>query len=176
MSDNLKILQKAYSDLKAQQETELVVDFDEAVKQVKPIKIKYGKRLACSKLWYWICRVLGYVGIDIMDTCYEQRVFVVPGETPVWYMNIINRKLHEIKSVKLDELSEEELIERLEIDDNHNEMIFRRLLGDEFVDSYMADNFVSWKLLNDAVLNPILVKWGWKAVEDTSEKKSSKVA
>lgn len=140
-----KVLNEAFDKFKAKQEQELVIDFDSAVEaqRKKAIKIKF-----------------------------RGNVYEVPPETPQWYMNIINRKLHETKSLNLDELSEEEIIDRMEISDQQNEEIFRRLLGDEFVDGYLNENYVSFSVLNNELLNPILVKWGWKPAIDTTEKKN----
>lgn len=145
--DNRSILDNALKEGRRQQEEELVIDFDSAVEsqRKRAIKIKF-----------------------------KGKEYQIPPETPQWYMNIIARKLHEAKSVNFGELSEEEIIERLEINDRENEEIFRRLFGDEFVDEFLNDNFVSKSVLNKELLNPILVKWGWKPAVDTTQKKSLK--
>jgi len=140
-----EILDKAYNDIKSQQQEELVIDFDAAVEaqKKKSIKIKF-----------------------------RGEVYEIPPETPQWYMNIVNRKLHEVEALKTEGMTEGQLIERLEINDKQNEEIFRRLFGDEFVNEYLNENFVSVSVLNRELLNPILVKWGWKPAVDTTEKKS----
>lgn len=142
-----QILDSAIADIRSQQEQDLVIDFDRAVeaRRKEAIVIKY-----------------------------KGKEYKIPPETPQWYMNIVNRKIHELKSLNLEDMSEEEIMEKAEIDDKHNEQIFRRLFGDEFVDEYLNDNFVSMSVLNKELLNPILVKWGWKPAEDTTKKKKMK--
>lgn len=174
--DNEQILDNAFEQLRAEQEQELVIDFDQAKRKVKPITVRYGKEMYRSKVWYLICYIISWVYSKPLEDCYKPKEYKIPGETPQWYMNIISRKLHEVRSLKFEELTEEELIEKLEIDDKHNEMIYRKLFGDEFVDRYLDDNFVSMSTLNDELLNPILVKWGWKPATDTTQKKSLKNA
>lgn len=142
---NEEKLDKALRDERKRQEEDLVIDFDQAVEaqKEKAIKIKY-----------------------------KGRVYTVPSETPQWYMNLILRKVHETRKLDFSSMSEEEIIEKLEVSDNEHDDIFRRLFGDEFVDMYLNDNMVSKKMLTDELLNPILKKWGWEPVKDTSQKKS----
>jgi hypothetical protein len=139
-----QVLNEAFNKFKAQQEQELVIDFDSAIEaqKKKAIKIKF-----------------------------RGRVYEVPPETPQWYMNIIQRKLHETKSLNFDALSEEEIIDRMEISDQQHQDIFSRLFGDEFVDEYLDENYVSMSVIHNELLNPILVKWGWKPAVDTTQKK-----
>lgn len=145
MTNEQKLNDALESELQ-RQEQELVIDFDQAVEaqKAKAIKIKYNG-----------------------------TTYTVPAETPQWYMNLILRKVHETRKLDFSQLTEEEIIERLEVSDNEHDDIFRRLFGDDFVDAYLSDNMVSKKMLTDKLLNPILEKWGWKPVEDTTEKKTS---
>ena len=142
---NEEKLDQAIASERKRQESDLVIDFDQAVEaqKEKAIKIKY-----------------------------KGKTYTVPGETPQWYMNLILRKLHETRNLDFSSMSEEEIIEKLEVSDNEHDDIFRRLFGDEFVDAYLHDNMVSKKMLTEKLLNPILEKWGWMPVEDTTEKKS----
>lgn len=144
---NEQILDQALKSERNKQETELIIDFDKAVEaqKEKAIKIKY-----------------------------KGKTYTVPGETPQWYMNIVLRKLHEARSLNWEELTEEQIIDRLEVTDEQHDDIFRRLFGNEFVETYLNDNMVSKMMLTDELLNPILEKWGWIAVQDTTEKKNQK--
>lgn len=144
---NEQILDQALKSERSKQETELIIDFDKAVEaqKEKAIKIKY-----------------------------KGKTYTVPGETPQWYMNIVLRKLHEARSLNWEELTEEQIIDRLEVTDEQHDDIFRRLFGNEFVETYLNDNMVSKMMLTDELLNPILEKWGWIAVQDTTEKKNQK--
>lgn len=143
---NEEKLDQALNQERQRQEKELVIDFDQAVEaqKAKAIKIKY-----------------------------KGQVYTVPSETPQWYMNLILRKVHETRKLDFSSLTEEQIIERLEVSDNEHDDIFRRLFGDEFVDSYLRDNMVSKKMLTDELLNPILEKWGWMRVTDTTQKKTN---
>lgn len=139
---NEQLLDQALQSERNRQESELIIDFDQAVEsqRKKAITIKY-----------------------------QGKEYSVPAETPQWYMNIVNRKLHEARSLDYANLSEEDIIDRLEVSDKQNEDIFRRLFGDEFVDAYLDDNFVSFTTLNQQLLNPILIKWGWKPSVEKEE-------
>lgn len=143
---NEQILNDAFEAGRRKQLDELVIDFDQAIEsqRKKAIKIKY-----------------------------KGKMYTIPHETPQWYMNIIARKLHETRSLDFSQMSEEEIIEKLEVNDREHDEIFRRLFGDEFVDAYLSDNMVSRKVLTESLLNPILIKWGWMPAEVT-EKKSRK--
>lgn len=143
---NEQILNDAFEAGRRKQLEELVIDFDQAIEsqRKKAIKIKY-----------------------------KGKMYAIPHETPQWYMNIIARKLHETRSLDFSQMSEEEIIEKLEVNDREHDEIFRRLFGDEFVDAYLSDNMVSRKVLTEDLLNPILVKWGWMPAQVT-EKKSLK--
>ena len=143
---NEEKLDQALNQERQRQERDLVIDFDQAVEaqKDKAIKIKY-----------------------------KGKTYTVPGETPQWYMNLILRKLHESRQIDFSSMTEEQIIERLEVSDNEHDDIFRRLFGDEFVNSYLNDNMVSKAMLTDKLLNPILEKWGWMPVQDTSEKKTN---
>lgn len=138
----MKILDDALKFGKEQQEKELVIDFDASVEEqkAKPIKVKY-----------------------------KGKVYEVPSMTPQWYTNLVNRKLARVKDLNVEDMSEEELIERLAISDEENEEIYRRLFGDEFVDQFMDDNWVNMKNFNDDLLYPILEKWGWAKPKDTTD-------
>ena len=146
---NEEKLDQALNQERKRQETELVIDFDQAVEaqKEKAIKIKY-----------------------------KGKTYTVPGETPQWYMNLILRKVHETRKIDFSSMSEEEIIEKLEVSDNEHDDIFRRLFGNEFVDAYLSDNMVSKKMLTEKLLNPILEKWGWMPLQDTTEKKSQNSA
>ena len=143
---NEEKLDQALNQERQRQERDLVIDFDQAVEaqKDKAIKIKY-----------------------------KGKTYTVPGETPQWYMNIILRKLHESRRLDFSSMTEEQIIESLEVSDNEHDDVFRRLFGDEFVNSYLNDNMVSKAMLTDKLLNPILEKWGWMPVQDTSEKKTN---
>ena len=143
---NEEKLNQALDQERKRQESELVIDFDQAVEaqKAKAIKIKYNG-----------------------------KTYTVPGETPQWYMNLILRKVHETRNLDFSSMTEEQIIERLEVSDNEHDDIFRRLFGDEFVEAYLRDNMVSKKMLTDDLLNPILEKWGWMPVTDTTEKKTN---
>lgn len=140
---NEEKLDQALNQERKRQETELVIDFDQAVEaqKEKAIKIKY-----------------------------KGKTYTVPGETPQWYMNLVNRKLHEARSLDYMNLTEAEVIDKIQVSDKQNEEIFRRLFGDEFVESYLNDNFVSYTTLNSQLLDPILEKWGWMPVVPTEKK------
>ena len=140
---NEEILDQALNKERKRQETELVIDFDQAVdaQKEKAIKIKY-----------------------------KGKTYTVPGETPQWYMNLVNRKLHEARSLDYMNLTEAEIIDKIQVSDKQNEEVFRRLFGDEFVESYLNDNFVSYTTLNSQLLDPILEKWGWMPVVPTEKK------
>jgi len=141
--DSKQILDSAFDEIRDQQSTELVIDFDQAIESQrnKAIKIKY-----------------------------KGRVYTIPHETPQWYMNLIARKLHETRNLDLSLMSEAELIEKLEVNDREHDDIFRRLFGDDFVNAYLSDNMVSRKVLTESLLNPILIKWGWMPAEVTEKK------
>ena len=143
---NEKKLNDALESERKRQEQELVIDFDQAVEaqKAKAIKIKY-----------------------------KGKTYTVPGETPQWYMNLILRKVDETKNLDFSQMTDEEIIDRLEVSDRQHDDIFRRLFGDEFVDAYLSDNMVSKKMLTEELLNPILEKWGWQPVTDTTEKKTN---
>ena len=137
-----KVLDEALKFGKEQQESELVIDFDASIEEAKakPIKVKY-----------------------------KGKVYEVPSVTPQWYTNLVNRKLARVKDLRLEDMEEEEIIERLAISDSENEEIYRRLFGDEFVDEFLSDNWVNMKNFNDDLLYPILEKWGWARPKDTTE-------
>lgn len=56
-----------------------------------------------------------------------------------------------------------------EVDDNHNLELIERLLGKEFADKIIdAGNFVSFELVNEKILIPVMNHWGIE-MEDTSK-------
>lgn len=174
--NNEQILDQALNQERQRQESELVIDFDQSISSIgkPPINIKYGKEMYRSKIVYYFFLMLSYVGIDYLHKCYRDKIYKVPGETPQWYMNIILRKVHQTKSLNFEEMTDEEIIEHTEVNDKEHDEIFRRLFGDEFVSKYLNDNSVSKRVLTEGLLNPLLEKWGWKPVKDTTEKKSPK--
>ena len=167
---NEQKLDKALEQEKKRQENESVIDFDQSIESISkpPIHVKYGKE---QKYWSWVCFILSLLGLS--EWCYRDKIYTLPGETPQWYMNIILRKVQETRNIDFSKLSEEEIIEKLEISDNVHEDIFKRLFGDEFVETYLKDNRVSKKVLTEGLLNPVLEKWGWQPVTDTTEKKTN---
>jgi len=139
-----KILDDALKHGRAEQEKELVIDFDQAIEQAKK---------------------------NAITVKFKGKEYKIPAETPQWYSNLVNRKLAAIKGLDVANMTEEDLLERASISDQENEQIYRRLFGDEFVEAYLNDNFVNLKNFNESLLGPILEKWGWAPMTDTTKKK-----
>ena len=141
---NSKILDDALKHGRAEQEKELVIDFDQAIAQAKK---------------------------NAITVKFKGKEYRIPAETPQWYSNLVNRKLAAIKGLDVANMTEEDLLERAAISDQENEQIYRRLFGDEFVEAYLNDNFVNLKNFNETLLSPILEKWGWAPIKDASDTK-----
>ena len=139
---NSKILDDALKHGRAEQEKELVIDFDQAIQEAKK---------------------------NAITVKYKGKEYKIPAETPEWYRLLINRKMAAVADVDVANMTEGEMMERANISNKENEDIYRRLFGDEFVEAYLNDNFVNLKNFNETLLAPIVEKWGWKPITDTTD-------
>ena len=85
---------------------------------------------------------------------FQGELYDLPSQAPAWLPLFINRHAND-KGV---------------VGDKHNLEMIERLLGKEFAAKILdGDNFISFELVNTAILEPVMEHWGL-AIEDASGK------
>lgn len=88
---------------------------------------------------------------------FEGRTFQLPRSTPAWLPLFIN------KHADADGV----------VSDEKNLEMIEGLLGKEFAEKVADDknNFISFELVNEQILKPVMEEWGFTDFEDTTDKK-----
>lgn len=89
---------------------------------------------------------------------FQGEEFALPQDAPAWLPLFINRHMGE------DGI----------IDDKHNLKLIERLLGKDFADKILeSDNFVSFELVNNKILKPVMDHWGMGFEDQTAKNETT---
>jgi len=93
---------------------------------------------------------------EAIEVKFDGQMFELPSTPPAWLPLFINRHQNE-NGV---------------IDDSKNLEIIEKLLGSEFASRILdADNFVSFELVNDKILEPVFAHWGMELNDESGKEK-----
>jgi len=91
---------------------------------------------------------------EAIEVKFDGQLFKLPSTPPAWLPLFINRHQDENGVV----------------DDSKNLEIIEKLLGEGFASKILdADNFVSFELVNDKILEPVFSHWGMELNDESGK-------